>query len=172
MPAPDTVDVRCGYPAGYLRGEPMSRYGRSIRIGAPPADVWAAIVDVETWPRWASQFKRLERLDVGPLAPGTRVRVTPRGMPGAVWKVTDYEEGHSFTWASSLAPGVHLTGGHVITPDGNDTNAQFWLESSGVLGTLLAPLLRRTVFSRNTRSATEGLKIHMERGGDASVPSH
>jgi len=140
----------------------MSRYTRSIRIGAPPADVWAAMVDVERWPVWASQFKRLERLDAGPLAAGSRVRVKPKGMPGSVWQVTEYEEGRSFTWASSLGPGMRVTGGHEVTVNGNGTNAEFWLEAGGWLGKLLSPLLRRTIFSRNTRSATEGLKSHLE----------
>ena len=141
----------------------MSRFARSIRIAVPSADVWAAIVDVEAWPAWASQFRSLARLDASPLAVGSRVRVTPKGMPGAVWRVTEYREGLSFTWASSLLPGVRVTGGHPVAADGNDATAEFWLEASGTLGMLLAPLLRRTVFSRNTRSATEGLKSYMER---------
>jgi hypothetical protein len=137
-------------------------YARRIRVNAPPAIVWAAIVDVETWPAWASQFRRLERLDAGPLALGSRVRVTPKGMPGAVWQVTEYEEGRSFTWASSLSPGVRLMGGHVVAADGDGTTAEFWLEASGTIGTLLTPVLRRTLFSRNTRSATGGLKTYLE----------
>ena len=148
----------------------MSRYERTIRIEAPRADVWAAVVDVERWPAWASQFKRLERLDVDPLAAGSRVRVRLKGMPGAVWLVTDYEQGHSFTWASSLVPGVLLTAGHVVVTDGDGTNAASWLEASGALGTLLTPFLRRTLFSRNTRRFTEGLKSYVERGGPASGP--
>lgn len=140
----------------------MSRFARSIRIRAPSAEVWAAIVDVEAWPAWASQFRRLERLDASPLAVGSRVRVTPKGIPGAVWQVTEYEEGLSFTWASSLLPGVRLIGGHAVAADGNGTTAEFWLEASGTLGKLLTPLLRRAVFSPNTRSATEGLKSYME----------
>src|SRR3972149_8090737 len=108
----------------------MSRYARSIHIEAPPADVWAAIVDVETWPAWASQFKHLERLDAGPLAPRSRVRVRPKGMPEAVWQVTDYEEGRSFTWASSLAPGVRVIGGPVRAPAGDATDAGFLIAAS------------------------------------------
>ena len=143
--------------------ETMSRLTHSIRIEAPVADVWAAIVDVEAWPAWASQFRHLERLEASPLAVGSHVRVTPKGMPGAVWQVTEYEEGLSFTWASSLLPGVRLIGGHAVAADGNSTTAEFWLEASGPLGKLLIPLLRRTVFGRNTRGATEGLKSYMER---------
>ncbi len=140
----------------------MSRYSRSIHIEAPAVEVWAAIVDVEAWPAWAPQFRRLERLGTGPLALDSRVRVSPKGMPGAVWRVTDFEEGRSFTWASRLVPGVLVTGGHDLTTDGKSTDAEFWLEASGALGRLLSPLLGRMVFSRNTRSATEGLKRYVE----------
>jgi len=148
----------------------MARYARSIRIDAPAADVWAAMVDVERWPVWASQLKLLTRLDTGPLAAGSRVRVKPKGMPGSVWQVTDYEEGNCFTWASSLGPGMLVIGGHEVTAAGEGTDAEFWLEASGPLGKLLGPFLRRTVFSRNTRSATEGLKSYMEKRGSASMP--
>jgi hypothetical protein len=140
----------------------MSKFARNIHIGAPSAAAWAAIVDVENWPTWASQFTRIERLDPGPLAVGSRVRVVPKRMPGAVWLVTEYEEGRSFSWASTLIPGLHLTGGHAVADDGSGATAEFWLEASGMLGLLLAPLLRRTVFSRNTRSATKGLKSYLE----------
>ncbi len=140
----------------------MSRFARSIRIAATPADVWKVLVDIEAWPLWASQFTRLERLDSAPLGPGSRVRVKPKGMLASTWRVTEYEDVRSFTWESSLAPGLLVTGGHVLSADGDGTNAEFWLEAGGALGGVLAPVLRRTVFSRNTRSATEGLKRYME----------
>jgi len=140
----------------------MARAARTVHIEAPSADVWAAMTDVEAWPMWAPQMKRLDRLEAGPLALGSRVRVRPKSLPAAIWRVMEYEEGRSFTWASTLVPGARVTGGHVLTPDGDTTRAEFWLEASGALGRLVGPLLRRTVFSRNTRSATQGLKRHME----------
>jgi hypothetical protein len=91
-------------------------------------------------------------------------------MPAAVWRITDYEDGNHFTWASSLLPGLLVTGGHVATADGSGSDAEFWLEAGGPLGTVLAPLLRATVFRRNTKSATEGLKRYMERPRSATVP--
>jgi uncharacterized membrane protein len=141
----------------------MSRFTRTIHIDAPAPDIWAAIVDVETWPQWASQFKRMDRLDAGPLALNSRVRVRPKGQLASVWQVTEYEDGRSFTWASNLVPGLRVTGGHLITSDGAGTSAEFWLDASGLLGTLLGPVLRRVIFSRNTRRATTGLKAHMEK---------
>ena len=46
-------------------------------IRRPPADVFAALVDVESYPSWliASGIVRVERLDPGPLAAGSRLRI-------------------------------------------------------------------------------------------------
>ena len=140
----------------------MSRLARSIHIAAPAPDVWQALIDVEAWPGWASQFKRIELLDPAPLRVGSRVRIQPKGMLATTWRVTAYDDGRSFTWESSLAPGVRVRGGHVLTPEAGGSSAEFWLEASGVIGSLLSPLLRRTVFSRNTRNATDGLKRLVE----------
>jgi len=144
----------------------MSRYAHSVDIAASPEAVWGVLVGVEHWPTWASQFERLERLDAGPLALGSTVRCkTTDRRETSDWVVTGYEDGRSFTWLSSLAPGLRVTGGHVVTPAGNGANAEFWLEAGGLLGRLLAPVLRRRIFSRNTRSASEGLKRFMESAG-------
>ena len=47
------------------------------RIGRPPAEVFAALADVERYPEWliASGIVRVERLDPGPLAAGSRLRI-------------------------------------------------------------------------------------------------
>ena len=140
----------------------MSRFARTIRIEAPAADVWSVMMDIEAWPSWASQFKRLERMDPGPLGVGSRVRVRPTRLPTSVWVVTEFAAERSFTWESGMGVGVRLIGGHVLTPDGTGTNAEFSLEAAGFVGKLLSPILRRTFFTRNTRSATEGLKRHVE----------
>lgn len=140
----------------------MSRVACSVPIAATPTEAWEVLVDVEGWPAWASQFKRLKRLDAALLVNGSRVLVRPKGMLASTWLVTEYDEGRSFTWESSLAPGLGVIGGHVLSPDGTGTRAEFWLESTGMLGSLLDPVLRRTVFSRNTKSAAEGLKRYIE----------
>jgi carbon monoxide dehydrogenase subunit G len=48
------------------------------RIGRPPTQVFEALVDVERWPAWliASGIVRVERLDPGPLAAGSRLRIS------------------------------------------------------------------------------------------------
>jgi uncharacterized protein YndB with AHSA1/START domain len=46
-------------------------------IRRPPADVFAALVDVESYPSWliASGIVRVERLDPDPLVAGSRLRI-------------------------------------------------------------------------------------------------
>ena len=48
------------------------------RIGRPPADVFAELSAVERFPEWlvASGIKGVERLDDGPLATGSRLRIS------------------------------------------------------------------------------------------------
>ena len=47
------------------------------RIQRPPGDVFAALIDVERYPAWliASGIVRIERLDLGPIAIGSRLRI-------------------------------------------------------------------------------------------------
>jgi uncharacterized membrane protein len=148
----------------------MSRIAATVHIDAAARDVWATMMDLEHWPRWASQFASLRQLDGGSLAVGHRVHVAPKGMPASVWRVTEYEDGRSFTWESRLGPGLRVTGGHVLTPSGQGTTAEFWLDAGGAVGTVLGPILRRRVFRRNTRSATDGLKRDLEARGGSNVP--
>jgi hypothetical protein len=136
----------------------MTRASGRAHIDAPAAEIWTHLIDLEAWPTWAAQFETLERLDAGPLGVGSRVRVKPRSMPSGVWTVTEFEEGSMFTWAASLGPDLRLIGGHELLHRDDGTDAEFWLEATGVLGVLLSPVLRRSLFARNTRAAAEGLK--------------
>jgi len=111
----------------------------------------------------APHTHRSERLEAGPLALGSTVRCkTTDRQETSDWVVTGYEDGRSFTWEASLVPGLHVTGGHVVTAVGDSASVELWLEASGLLGRLLDPMLRRRIFSRNTKSAAEGLIQLME----------
>ena len=140
----------------------MLSVSHTVHIDAPPEKVWDVIIDVEGWPRWANHMKSLERQGGGPLGAGSRVKVTPRGLRGSVWEVTEFEAGHSYTWTTQLAPGLRLTGGHVVEADGVGTKATFSLAASGPLSLPAAPVLS-LVFGRNTRLATNGLMAYCER---------
>jgi hypothetical protein len=134
---------------------------RTITIEAPPLTVWETMADVERWPSWASSMRRLERIGGSPLGLGSRTRVTPKWLPSNVWMVTEFDPPHSYTWTTRLAPGLGLTGGHIVDARGAGAVATFSLAATGPLATPAAPLLR-AVFRRNTRLAAEGLKRYCE----------
>lgn len=139
----------------------MGAVARTVWIDAPAALVWDAMINLNEWPSWASYMKSLRRQDRGPFGLGSRVHVTPKGLPGAEWTVTEYEAPRSYTWTTQLAPGLGLVGGHVLEPSKQGVMATFSLATSGPIGAVLSPLLS-IVFRRNTRLATEGLKRHCE----------
>lgn len=139
----------------------MGVTARTVWIDAPTQVIWETMIDVEEWPRWASYMNNLSKQDRGPLAVGSRVRVVPKGMPGWVWTVTEYDPPRSYTWTTQLAPGLGLVAGHVVEPKDQGTMATLSLATSGPIGAVLSPLLS-LVFQRNTRMATAGLKRDCE----------
>ncbi len=140
---------------------PYAEY--SVHIDAPPDKVWQAMVDVERWPSFAAQFRRIERKEHGPLALGSGAKVSLRGFTASVWIVTEYVEGRSFTWEADALPGLHFVAGHVVEAEGTGTRATLRLRSSGLLGALFAPA-EYVIFRRNTRLEGEGMKAYCERG--------
>lgn len=135
----------------------------TVHIDTPPSKVWEVMSDVERWPAFAPQFRSIERKDHGPLALGSKAKVTPRGLIGSIWEVTEFEPSRSFTWETNALPGLHLVAGHVVEADGGGARAVLSLASSGPIAAMLSPVLG-LVFRRNTRLATAGLKAYCERG--------
>ena len=139
----------------------MLSISNAIHIDAPPERVWRIMADVERWPEFAPQFQKIVRRQQGPLAMGSSATVTPKGFFGAVWTVVEYSEGRSFTWGANMLPGVHLSGGHIVEPDGDGTRVTLSLEASGPMWLPLAPALTR-IFRRNVSQEGEGMKAFIE----------
>jgi len=87
---------------------------------AESKSVWATLVDVERWPEWTRSVDSVERLDDGEFGIGSRARIRQPRIPVAVWKVTEFESGRSFTWVSE-ATGIRTVGTHLIEPRGDGT---------------------------------------------------
>jgi uncharacterized protein YndB with AHSA1/START domain len=134
----------------------------SVHIDAPPAKVWDAVVDVERWPEFAGQFKRIERKESGPLAMGSSARVTPHGFFGATWTVSRFEPQRSFLWEANMLPGLHLAADHVVEGEAGGTKVTLSLESSGPSAAVMNLALGR-IFRNNVRLEGDGLKAHCER---------
>jgi carbon monoxide dehydrogenase subunit G len=116
----------------------MPRFEHAIAISAPPARVWGILVDVESWPARIPTVDRVERLDDGPLAVGSRTRLAQPRLPEEVWTVTELTSGSAFTWTSTSA-GVRVTASHVVelSPEGSRltlaVNVAGWLAPVGWL---------------------------------------
>ncbi len=117
----------------------MTDFSITVDIAAPPDRVWAVMADVERWPEWTPTVTRIERLDRGPLAAGSRARIRQPKLPTAIWEVTELREGRSFIWVTR-SPGVLVTARHGVEPVGQGTRATLSVGFSGPLGWLVARL--------------------------------
>jgi uncharacterized membrane protein len=119
----------------------MTHFSTSIDIQAPPDRVWAVMRDVEHWGEWTPTVTSVERLDHGPLTVESRALIRQPKLRPAKWQVTELEEGRGFTWVSGI-PGVRVAGRHWIEAIPSGSRATLSLEFSGILGPLVARILR------------------------------
>jgi uncharacterized membrane protein len=116
---------------------------RNVDAQADLASAWAAITDVAAWPRWTKSMTSVERLDDGPLRPGSRARVKQPGMQPLIWVVTEFTEQAVFSWTTT-SPGVRTVGRHLIARnDDGSTRITLELRQSGPLAGLVKALFGR-----------------------------
>ena len=136
-------------------------FENTVEIAATLGDVWAVLLDVERWPEWTSSMSEVERLDSGPLALGSRVRIRQPRLPPAVWRVTRLDPAQGFTW-KAVAPGVTTVGDHRLTSaDPGRVAVTLGIRRTGPL----APLVDRVFRNLTRRYVTmeaEGLKRRCE----------
>jgi hypothetical protein len=99
------------------------------------------MADVTRWPEWTASITSVA-LDAGQwLQVGARARIRQPGLPPATWVVTELEPGRGFTWVSE-SPGVEARARHVIEPAESGSRVTLSVNYEGVLGPLVAWLLR------------------------------
>ena len=114
----------------------------SARSAATPDRLWALAADVERWGERLPTVDTVRALRSGPVAVGSSFEVRQPGLPRAVWTVTDWQEGRSFTWVST-APGVRSTAVHTVRGDGDGSRLDLSLEWAGPLSWVVELLLGR-----------------------------
>lgn len=125
-------------------------YHLSTDINAPLERIWAVLTDVEKMPEWTSSMTRVQRLEEGPLAVGSTVRVKQPRLPTAVWRVEELAPMRSFSWTTTSG-GVTTTAGHVLVADRGSppVTVTFDIQQQGLLaplaGLFTARLTRRYV---------------------------
>jgi uncharacterized membrane protein len=148
----------------------MTHFSITVEIQAPPGRVWAVMNDFKRWPEWTPTVTSIEPLDPGTPAVGSRLRIRQPKVPPAVWQLTELDEGRSFTWVTRR-PGVRATGRHWVEASGGGSRATLSLEFSGLLGPLVARLIRG-LNERYLALEAKGLKARSERHQPASETLH
>jgi uncharacterized membrane protein len=137
----------------------------SVDVRAPAGRVWEVLVDVERWPEWATTVTSVRRLDGGPLAVGSRVRVEQPRIPATEYVVTELEPGRSFTWVAT-GPGVRTTARHRLEDLGaGGTRVTLAVEQAGPVGAVMGRFYRRLT-DRYLAAEAEGIRARSEGRGD------
>ncbi len=92
----------------------------SVDIRAETKGVWDTLLDFERWPEWTRSIDHVERLDNTEFGVGSRARIRQPRIPVAIWKVTGFEPGRSFTWVSETF-GIKSVATHRLEPRGDGT---------------------------------------------------
>lgn len=136
------------------------RIEHTLLIEAPVETVWALTTDVEAWPASTPTITKVERLDDGPLAVGSRARIDQPGQPTRTWTVRVLEAPHTFVW-DTRALGMTMAGSHRLEEEAGGCRNTLAVEVtgplSGLLGRLLRPALRKAITQEN-----EGFKATAE----------
>lgn len=108
-------------------------YSVAIDINASPGTVWSIMAAVERWHEWTASITSVRPLDERPFGVGSRVQIRQPRLPPAEWTVTEFEPERGFTWISR-APGVRVTGQHLIVPHGSGCQVTLSITYEGLLG--------------------------------------
>lgn len=139
------------------------------QIARPTADVFAAIVDIDRYPEWliASGIVRVERLDPGPLAAGSRLRIaqTVAGRSTVLdGTVTVLAPGAAFGIRGKDKDGVTVQIDAVLAPDEMSTRLRWSVR----VGLPLRYRMFESMVSPQARRAAaldlEALKRRLESG--------
>ncbi|HET7821014.1 MAG TPA: SRPBCC family protein [Ornithinibacter sp.] len=121
---------------------------------APVDRLWSTISAVRDWPQWLPTVDAVTPLDPArPDEVGASYTVEQPGLPKAVWTITAWEEGRSFTW-ESRSPGIRSVGTHTLLPSAHgSTTIELGIAWSGVLAPLVRLALGRKSLDYVTREA-------------------
>jgi len=132
----------------------------TVNIDAPPAKVFAVLCDVERWPEWTSTMTAVRRVEGGPFMLGSTAHVRQPGLRPAVWRVTEFEDQRNFTWATR-SPGLRMSAGHLIEPQGTGSRVTLSFELSGFMAPVVS-WLYGSLIERYITTESQGLKKRSE----------
>jgi hypothetical protein len=137
----------------------MTLISAVITIAAPPQRVFEELCDVERWPEWTPSMTRVQRLDDGPLAVGSRARVRQPKLFPAVWRVVALDT-QGFTWFTENL-GVQTIGRHSVEARKDGCQVTLTIRFTGLLARLMGRLYGKRCHEYLTMEC-EGLRKRCE----------
>ncbi|MGY1738273.1 SRPBCC family protein [Geodermatophilus sp. SYSU D00684] len=132
-----------------------------IDVEAPVGRVWEVLREVERWRERTPTVTAVRRLDDGPPAVGSRVRVEQPRIPPTEYVVTELEPGRSSTWVAT-SPGVRTTARHRLEELGTGgTRLTLAVEQAGPVGAVMGRFSRRLT-DRHLTAEADGIKATSE----------
>jgi uncharacterized protein YndB with AHSA1/START domain len=132
-----------------------------IGINASEERVWAALIDVEDWPRWTPSMTSVTRIDSGGFGIGSQARIRQPKIGTMTWTVTELTPARSFVWEAKR-PGLTLVAGHYVSSgDDGTVNLKLTVEQKGFVGRLLELLTEKSA-KRAVKLEAEGHKRRAE----------
>ncbi len=141
----------------------MKRLETRIDTDASPKEVWAVLMDFDSYPEWNPMIVSLK----GEAKVGAKLRNTIALKPGRQMSfkptVVEYDPGRRFGWKGKLGPGGLFDGLHRFEVQPSATGATFIHseEFSGLLPPLLGGVLRAT--HKAVIAMNEALVAEVER---------
>lgn len=139
----------------------------ALEMNGTVDQVWAATVDVESWPTLTPTITSVERLDEGPLRIGSRARIVQPKQRPRVWTVVELEAPHRFAWQTEVGS-VTMTGTHDLLATDHGCRNTLAVELSGRGSRLLHLVLGRT-FRKAIALENEGFRSLVESQVPASA---
>ena len=139
----------------------MRSYDASAAIQASPEAIWAILTDAPGYQACDSGVERVE----GTIAPGQRIKVVSKAIPGRAFPVTvtELSPGQRMTWSGGMPLGLFKGVRTFTLTPGSDGTTRFTVceECSGPL----LPLVWRSMpdLGPSFRQFADGLKDRAER---------
>jgi uncharacterized membrane protein len=139
----------------------MARIERHIKIGRPPAEVFALLTDLDRLPEWATIVVGTRDVSEFPLREGCTFRQTLRVLGREVesdWRVTELEVPRRVAYEAAAPGGGTLTMRQTVVSGDGNSRVEIELDyelPGGWLGELLD---RGVVEEQNEREAEQSLE--------------
>lgn len=118
-------------------------YEAQIVIDRPCADVWKSLSALEKWPQWTPTMTSVRRLSGEGV--GAVYEVRQPGLPKSHLTISEWNEGHSFTWGATEKPSS-MVAEHVLTEiNENETEVKLTISMTGPMVALVWKLWGRKI---------------------------